>query len=228
MVRLIALTLTLLLFLLLTAASATRVLCLYYSAVDLTLRNCSLFRQTAEAFFADDVEFEYAPYSPFRLAENVDVVYLSGFGTLEGFWEDAQGRSVVPWCELIQRIRAPVVLIDACYSGEVATCDLDGKVVLTSTGRQAASFNLPLTSAWGNVSTFAAALYCLTHQDHPDCAPKVGCVVGDPQLCHLGFLIDAFTGYRNIEDKLRRTDLHPDLQIGVIHLNGQPLRNWFK
>ena len=227
MVKRFALLMAFLLVWLVSVAWSTKVACLYYPNVPFTADTCSLFATTARNFFGEGTEVNLIPYDDVWLSIDVDVLYLAGFGSPYGYWRDSYGDSVIPWCDLANRVRAKVLLIDSCYSGEAARCPTD-KLLITSTGFQALSVNMPVSSRWGNVSSFVVALYCLT--THEYCQEYVACQRRDPQLCHLQLIVEALKTYedRLPNSSLSDVNLHPDVQVGVIHLNGGPFREWFR
>ena len=144
---------------------------------------------------------------------------------------DAAGEQVLDWCEFVGTVKAKVVFVDACYSGEIARCKLPvDKVFITSTGRQALSVNMPGSSRWGNVSAFVAMLWCMTRPGV--CKEASACEKAeDLQLCQLQLSLLALVRYwprlpETLSRMWRGKLLHDDLQVGLVHVNGKPLRRW--
>lgn len=212
-------------------SASSKFVCLYYPQVSMTERSCKVWTEALQAAVGPVIVVK-KPISSEALKTAKDgMLYVAGFGWKEGLWMDVEGEQILDWCEFVRTVTARVVFVDACYSGELAKCELPaGKIFVTSTGKQALSVNVPSNSRWGNVSAFVAMLWCMTRPGV--CKEASACEEAvDPQLCQLQLSLLALAEYwprlsRTLSRVWKGRLLHEDLQVGLVHVNGKPLREW--
>ena len=206
----------------------------------MTSNSCIHFEQTIKHLYGQEKQVSYVEMKYLlhhrHFIDNNDIVYLSGFGTPDGFWLTYDGKQRLNWCELINNLHTRILLIDSCYSGMVFNCKDFNKnipIIITSTLDDAVSVNVPVETKYvsGYTSSFSLMLYLIISQDknyitNADDLPGCFGDIIDPQGCQLSIIckLNNFTDhsfYRLIKYK----DYHPNLSIGVTMINGKPWRH---
>ena len=218
----IVLAIFMLILLLCFQARAADFLCLHYKDDPLTPVTCQ--------FLADRFGFTSELYSEYA-GEKHTIIWLAGFGTPDGFWADPEGGHRIPWGTIVKRYKADVLIVEACYSGQVFRYNIpEGMTVITSTNEFSVSTNTPEEwSNWDYLPTLASMLYCYIYKDG-GCKKYIGCYGPDfdPQVCQMAMF------FANCEKKGHGDELldmvqkypeyHPNFSIGTAMINGKPWR----
>ena len=211
-----------LMLLLCSQTKAADFLCLHYKNDPLTPITCQ--------FLADKFGFTSNLYKNYAGKKHT-VIWLAGFGTPDGFWTNSEGKYRVPWSTIVKKYKADVLIVEACYSGQVFRYNVPkGMTVITSTNEFSASTNTPEKwSNWDYLPTLASMLYCCIYKDEA-CKKYIGCYGPDfdPQVCQMSMFFHNCKRKGHGDGLLDMVQMHPDyhpnFSIGTVMINGKPWR----
>ena len=203
-------------------ARAADFLCLHYKKDPLTPETCQ--------FLANKFGFTSKLYKNYTGKKHT-IIWLSAFGTPDGFWADPGGKHRVPWNTIVNKYKADVLIVEACWSGRVFDYNIPkGMTVITSTNRCSVSVNTPEEwSDWNYLPTLASMFYCYASKD-PTCKKYIGCSGPnfDPQVCQMAmfFANCKRKGHGNglLDMVQMHPDYHPNFSIGTVMIDGKPWR----
>jgi len=167
-------------------------------------------------------------------ANSYEVVYLSGYGLIDGFFTkysvDAVDSTRIPWKDLAEKIDVDLLLVDACFSGYIFDYNNASTVVITSANKTP-SWNVILDKRDNlNVSSFVIMLRCIFDVNY-DCPINVkqcakynsmwfaGFI--DPQECQFNLIVE-----KTIRNTYMNFSMKTDPVVGITttYINGIPWR----
>ena len=197
-----------------SSISSGESVCFHYGT-GITLSNCIVLHKVLNLKLAEmDKLFQ----------SSFDIAYINGYGSVDGFWLTTDGSKKLDWCSLVNKVKAKVVVIDACYSGMVFYCNsTEDKLIITSTNAYSMSANLyaPQLHRW--VSSLVFAIWCVVTGN---CGDIPGCVYPvDMQVCQFGLIAKYNTwDTETLRVLYELKDLHPNVSVGTVMINGEPWR----
>ena len=208
-------------------------ICFYNDAYYYTTQEtCKIYAKFFKDVFNETCEIK--PLYKFEDNKTYDKVILVSMGHYKGVWkeevsspENITEDNFITYKQLA-KVKANIMILDACYVGYIFDYHPIAKYVITSTGKEN-SWN-PLVyiknSGYKNIGSLALALNCMfNHKFH--C--PINCIGTDINTCQLSLIFNMF--YSQIWDyKLYSNELY-DWEfpsMGSCMINGIPCRSFIK